>query len=75
MLFCGIIRSVTVFILIKAVPSIISWIEVEGLFYLHSCVLVLAVIYVWVFFPETKGKTLTELSSIYEKKPMPNCQH
>ena len=60
-------RYITVFIFIKAIPSMITFIGIHGIFFVHGCVLIFAVFFAWIFVPETKGKTLTELCALYEK--------
>ena len=59
-------RNITVFILIKIVPYIISELGLHALFLFHGAVCALAVLFVWCLVPETKGKTLSELCSIYK---------
>jgi len=61
------VRCITVFSFIKAVPTLVQYIGIHGIFIVHGCVLVFSVVFAWIFLPETKGKTLTELCTIFNK--------
>ena len=59
-------RRVTVFGLVQAAPAIIHHLGLHSLFILHALVCALAAGFAWAVVPETRGKTLTQLCSIYQ---------
>jgi len=61
------VRSLTVFILVKTLPFLTANIGLHGIFFVHGCILLFGLAFSWIFLPETKGKSLTELCSLYEK--------
>ena len=61
-------RSVTVFALVKAIPHVILHLGLPSIFFFHGGVCALAALFAWRFVPETRGKTLSQLCSIYEAK-------
>ena len=60
------LRGVTVFGLVTAVPTIIHNLGLHSLFIFHGVVCAFAAVFVWAMVPETRGKTLTQLCSIYQ---------
>ena len=60
------VRTVCIFLLVKLFPNLVDLIGLYGVFIFHGAVLAGAVVFAWIFMPETKGKTLTELCRIYE---------
>ena len=60
-------RGTTVFILVKVIPYVISEFGLYSLFLFHGAVCALAAIFVKMFVPETRGKTLTQLCAMYGK--------
>ena len=61
-------RSVTAFALVKAIPHVILHLGLPSIFFFHGGVCALAALFAWRFVPETRGKTLSQLCSIYEAK-------
>ena len=68
----SLLRSVTVFALVKAIPHVILHLGLPSIFFFHGGVCALAAIFAWKFVPETRGKTLSQLCSIYEAKKTPS---
>ena len=52
----------------KLLPHVISNFGVPVVFLFHGAICGLAAIFVKVFVPETRGRTLTQLCAIYEQK-------
>ena len=61
-------RNVTIFFLLKSFPDLVGCIGLDVLFWAHACILILTAFLAFLIMPETHGKTLTELSNLYEKK-------
>lgn len=53
--------------MVKMTPTVISSLGLHTLFFFHGGVDALAAVFAWWAVPETKGKTLTELCSIYSQ--------
>ena len=70
--FISLLRSVTVFALVKAIPHVILHLGLPSIFFFHGGVCALAAIFASRFVPETRGKTLSQLCSIYEAKKTPS---
>ena len=68
----SLLRSVTVFALVKAIPHVILHLGLPSIFFFHGGVCALAAIFASRFVPETRGKTLSQLCSIYEAKKTPS---
>ena len=62
------LRSVTVFALVKAIPHVILHMGLPSIFFFHGGVCALAAVFAWTCVPETRGKTLSQLCSIYQAK-------
>ena len=62
-------RSVAVFALVKVIPYLLSAFGPYSLFLFHGAVCALAAIFVKMFVPETRGKTLTQLCAMYTRAP------
>lgn len=61
-------RNITIFFLLKSFPDLVGYIGLHGLFWAHACILLFTALLAFFIMPETHGKTLTELSNLYEKK-------
>ena len=59
------VRGCTMVLLSSMVPTIINKLGLHFLFFFHGGVCALAALFVWKFVPETRGKTLLQLCSIY----------
>ena len=59
------VRGCTMVLLSSMVPTIINTLGLHFLFFFHGAVCAIAAIFVWKFVPETRGKTLLQLCSIY----------
>ena len=59
------VRGCTMVLLSSMVPTIINTFGLHFLFFFHGVVCAIAALFVWRFVPETRGKTLLELCSIY----------
>ena len=64
-------RCIAVFVFIKTLPSFIFYIGLHGVFFLHGGVLMFVVVFAAILVPETKGKSLTELCSLFKKDEPP----
>ena len=62
------LRSVTVFALVKAIPHVILHLGLPSIFFFHGGVCALAAVFARICVPETRGKTLSQLCSIYQAK-------
>ena len=51
----------------KVIPYVISEFGLYTLFLFHGAVCALAAVFVKIFVPETRGKTLTQLCAMYGK--------
>jgi len=56
------------FINLKVFPSAVNAFGLHNMFWIHSGICILTCILAAAILPETRGLTLTELSTIYEKK-------
>ena len=61
-------RYTVVFILVKSFPKCVSFIGLHGVFWVHAGISILVCILALFIMPETQGKTLTEISKMFEKK-------
>ena len=59
------VRGCTMVLLSSMVPVVIDKFGLHFLFFFHGVVCAVAALFVWKFVPETRGKTLLELCSIY----------
>ena len=66
-------RELFTFILVKVLPLLLPLLSLPGLFWFHSVAVLTCVIFAFFTMPETRGKTLSELSQIYGGK-MGNTQ-
>ena len=58
----------TTFVNLKIFPTAVNTLGLYSLFWIHSGMCVLLSILAGLLLPETQGKTLTELSEMFEKK-------
>ncbi|KAM3964311.1 uncharacterized protein ACR2FA_001805 [Aphomia sociella] len=64
----GIIGGFIIFISVKVAPSLfLAW-GFCGLFSLNVAVMSLCLLYLWIFLPETKGKTLQEIEIYFKNQ-------
>ena len=61
-----VVRTSTVFLIVKMTPFVITSFGLHYLFLFHGVVCALAAIFACNFLPETRGKTLTQLCSLYK---------
>ena len=61
-----VVRTTTVFLIVKMTPFIITSLGLQFLFLFHGVVCALAAVFACAFLPETRGKTLTQLCSLYK---------
>ena len=61
-------RYTVVFILVKSFPKCVSLIGLHGVFWVHAGISIFVCILALFIMPETQGKTLTEISKMFEKK-------
>ena len=61
-------RAVFIFCILKAFPSLRSVAGLNNIFYLHSSLLVVSIVFTLVFVPETRDKSVRQLESIFKKK-------
>ena len=64
-----IFRFCLVFFLLKVFPSMVAVCGLPVVFWFHSFVCLVGTVFAFVYLPETQGKTLTELSNLFVKKP------
>ena len=55
----------------KNIPLLLSGLGMAGMFGIHAAVTFFAAIFSFIFLPETKDKSLSELCQIYAKKEAP----
>ena len=56
------------FVNLKIFPSAVNAFGLHWLFWIHSVSCILLIVLAGLLLPETQGKTLTELSEMFEKK-------
>lgn len=56
-----------VYAVLWAFPYLLDWIHIEGTFGIYSLTSVIAFIFVYKYFPETKKKSLSQISSLFDK--------
>ena len=61
-------RESSIFTNLKFFPAFTNAFGTYAAFWLYSGVLILGILIAFFFVPETRGKTLTELSELFEKK-------
>ena len=61
------VRGCTMVLLSSMVPTVINALGIHFLFFFHGVVCALVAIFVWKFVPETRGKTLLQLCSIFSE--------
>ena len=61
-------RYLVSFINLKIFPSLVQIIGLPAMFWVHSAICILLCILGIFILPETRGKTLTELSKMYSNK-------
>lgn len=54
---------------LKVFPSLVENLGLATVFWIHSLICFAATAFACLFLPETQGKTLAELSTLYVKKP------
>ncbi len=55
------------FINLKLFPTLVEHLELPGIFWMHAGILLFACILAFFIVPETQGKTLTELTNLYNE--------
>ena len=58
------------FTLVKIFPRSVGLIGLHGVFWVHAGISIFVCILAGLIMPETQGKTLTEISKMFEKKEM-----
>lgn len=59
-------RAVFIFSILKAYPSLRSVAHMNNIFLIHSCMLVVSVVFTLVFVPETRDKSVSQLEYIFK---------
>ena len=54
------------FLVSSTFPSLSAW-SVGGTYLIYAIMALLSIVFVWKFVPETKGKTLEEMSALWKK--------
>ena len=60
-------RTASTFCILKIYPLAIEALGESVVYWIHAGISIFAAIYVFTFIPETKGKTLTQLSNLFIK--------
>ncbi|KAL5275266.1 hypothetical protein ACFFRR_001283 [Megaselia abdita] len=68
---CGYLMS---FVAIKLYPGMVSSIGNENVFAFYGLVSLLAIVYVYIYLPETKGKTLKQIEDHFKNKSSSGSQ-
>ena len=64
----GVLDNISLFIAVKTVPTLISYLGIHGAFMSYSaCILTNLIICAFVM-PETKGLSLEEIENFYKKR-------
>jgi len=61
-------KSLLTFCHIKAFPTLRSIIGIKNIFFLHSCILLVSMVFTVLCVPETRDKTVAQLEQIFRKK-------
>ena len=61
------VNNISFFIAVKSAPVLQESMGLDGMFFLFSCVSVFAIIFAYLFVPETFGKSLEEMEEHYRK--------
>ncbi|XP_013187156.1 uncharacterized protein LOC106132334 isoform X2 [Amyelois transitella] len=62
----SIVGAVIMFTSIKVLPSMMNLIGFQGIFALNAGIILLTLLYLWRFLPETKGRTLQEIELYFK---------
>ena len=62
------------FVNLKVFPSAVNALGLSSMFWIHSGICVFICIVAAMILPETRGKSLKELSELYEKKSIKHCK-
>ena len=57
-----------VFIVLKVYPDVMAAFGLTKIFWFHAAVMVVGIVFVYVFMPETRGLTLTQLNEVFGGK-------
>ena len=71
----GVLDNISLFISVKAVPSLVSSLGMHGAFALYSSFCLLNIIISFFVMPETKGLSLEEIEESYKKRPRRVSEH
>ena len=55
------------FLVTKLLSNIVGWIDWQGVFWIYSGFSFLSVVFVFIFVPETKGKTMDEIQQYFKR--------
>ena len=67
-------RYIVVAMVLKIYPYMLHSVGLSHLFMLHAVVLLVGVLFVFFVMPETRGLTLTELTTLFGGKLKPNSE-
>ncbi len=67
MSLCLFANWLCVYIVLLTFPYLLDWIRIEGTFAIYGIASLLAFLFVYKFFPETKQKTLAEIASLFDR--------
>lgn len=65
----GIFYALSLLVILKVTPLMIKSIDVYGTFFVFSMCMIVSLVYLYFFLPETKGKTLQEIEDYFNDSP------
>ena len=66
-----IFRDITAFAWLKTFPDLTRAIGLQGVFFIHGAVALIGCAVVFFFLPETRGKSLAEIETLFKSRPLP----
>ena len=71
----GVLDNISLFVSVKAVPSLVSSLGMHGAFALYSSFCLMNIIVSFFVMPETKGLSLEEIEDSYKKRERRISEH
>ena len=71
----GAVYYISIFIYIKTYYYLERLLRIEGIFILYGIIGYIGTIYLWIYMPETEGKSLTEVGELFAKDSRRLCTH
>lgn len=62
--------SITFFLVLKTFPGLVDSLGLHGTYILYGVVLIYCLFMIWLFLPETKGKTLQQIEDEFRGRPL-----